>query len=163
MSSSSAKGATRERELVDRFKSAGWGALRIGASGSGGDADLPDVLAGKSVPNPYCVVEDGDIGVEIRQDNADLWAVELKSGKATTLYVDAGEVADLERFAGSLGARPLLGARFTFSGGEHYDKTATYLVPPDAARRTDTAYGLPVADIDERAYAVVRDGSVERV
>jgi len=131
------KGSTYERELVNYFADAGWGALRLGGSGSGGDADLPDVLAGRNLMTDY----------------GQAWAIELKSGKSTTLYVDANEVAALERFASAWGARPLLGARPTTqdTGREHY------LLEPDAARGpTDGGrYGLPRADLAERAFAVV--------
>lgn len=152
---SSAKGAARERELVSRFHANNWGALRIGASGSGGDADLPDVLAGRPALGPSTVDEPASL--------AELWSIELKSGQTTTLYVTDREVEDLRRFADAWGATPLLGARFTHTSGDHYDKTATYLVRPSDARVTDGgAFGLPVADIEERAYAVVSDDKVER-
>lgn len=150
------KGAAYEQELVNRFLENGYGALRLGASGSGGDADLPDVLAGRRE------ALDGMTGPIATR--TDVWAVELKSGSQTTLYVDADEVGALTRFAHPWGAKPLLGARFTFDSGEHYNRTGTYLLEPDDARRTDGGqYGLPVADVDERAFAVVRDESVERL
>lgn len=148
---SSAKGAARERELVNRFHAAGWGALRLGASGSGGDADLPDVLAGQGM-----VVS--QMGMTITA--TETWAVELKSGRATTLYVGQKEVDDLLRFAESWGAKALLGARFTTQASP----TDTYLVGIEDARRTDGgAYGLPVEDIAERAFAVVSEDGVKRL
>ena len=88
-----------------------------------------------------------------------LKAIELKSGQATTLYVDADEVDALERFAARWGATPLLGARFTTRDSA----TETYLVSPNAARETDGGnYGLPRADTDDRAAWVVTDEGVIR-
>lgn len=143
---SGAKGSKYERELVERFRADSWGALRLPSSGGATERELPDVLAGtrNQFPDPYY--------------NDALWAVELKAGKATTLYVEGDEVGALQTFARRWGARPLLGARSTQRG----TSTATYLVRPEDARGpTDGGrYGLPVADVRERAYAVVSDGGV---
>lgn len=143
------KGAARERELVNRFRHAGWGALRLPSSGSATDRELPDVLAGRPVPIPG---RDGPFSTVV--------AIELKSGKATTLYVDDYEVDALRTFAQQWGARPFLAARFTSQGSG----TETWLVPPDDARGpTDGGrYGLPQADIEDRAAVVVTDDGVER-
>lgn len=166
---SHAKGASYERELVNRFLDAGWGALRLGASGSGGDADLPDVLAGTPI-----YAHHGGRLQRVTHDVADWhqqgdlsrivsgpYAIELKSGKATTLYVTEPELKALRAFARRWGARPFLGARYTTRGSA----TATYLVAPESARGPTDAgrYGLPVADIEKRAYAVVSDDGVERL
>lgn len=156
--SSAAKGTAREQELVRRFVADGWGALRLPSSGSATDRDLPDVLAGRSTGSG--TIEsyvDGYPWESVPRTEA--WCVELKSGKATTLYVDAAEVEALNAFARTWGARPFLGARFTTQGSS----TDTFLVPPDAARATETGYGLPVVDIEERAVAVVGEDGVERV
>lgn len=142
---SHAKGSRYERELVNRFRASEWGALRLPSSGSATDADLPDVLAGTTVFFGAC-------------SNDYLLAVELKSGDATTLYVDGDEVDALERFAERWGATPLLGARYTTRASE----THTYLVRPADARQTDGGnYGLPQADIDGRTeWLVTPDGVV---
>lgn len=158
---SAAKGAARERELVNRFLDDGWGALRLGASGSGGDADLPDVLAARKPQLFSRDVGAAEVWLALHglpRHLTECWAVELKSGKATTLYVQAEEVDALRAFARRWGARPFLGARYTTQGSS----TDTYLVPPERARGpTDAgAYGLPVSDIDERAVAVVSDSGV---
>lgn len=164
-------GARYERELVDRFKAAGWGALRLGASGSGGDADLPDVLAGHPVFHHYGGAIEGFTGHPeppiVREElppervKSDLFAIELKSGKATTLYVEQPEVDALRSFARTWGARPFLGARFTTQGSG----TETWLVAPEDARGPTDAgrYGLPVADVAERASVAVSDDGVERL
>lgn len=139
---SNSKGAARERELVNRFDADGWGALRLPSSGSRTARELPDVLAGRKLETDY----------------GQAWAIELKSGQATTLYVDASEVDDLRAFAHRWGARPLLAARFTTQASS----TATYLIEPERARGpTDGGrYGLPRSDSEERAFAVVSDDGV---
>lgn len=143
---SSQTGSRYERETVRRFRAAGWGALRIGASGSGGDADLPDVFCGR--PHP---------GIE-QPAVSESYCIELKSGKATTLYVQPDEVEALERFADNWGSTPLLGARFTTQASP----TETLLVPPERARMTDGgAYGLPVDGCRQRATVAVSSDGVE--
>lgn len=156
--SSAQKGSHRERELVNRFRDAGWGALRLPSSGSATDRELPDVLAGRLDSLRFYV--NGD-GIDLIETKSELLAVELKSGADTTLYVEAHEVENLRTFAQTWGARPLLGARFTSQASG----TATWLVSPDEARGPTASglYGLPVSDIDERADAVVSDESVEVV
>ena len=42
------KGSRYERELVNRFESCGWGALRCPSSGGATDRELPDVIVGKN-------------------------------------------------------------------------------------------------------------------
>lgn len=123
-------GSDRERELVNTLEACGWAAMRCPSSGSATTRDLPDVLAG----NPGASV-----------------AIELKSGKGTTLYVDQQEVEALERFADRFGATPLLAARWTSQA----TGVKIWGVPPTDARKTDSGnYGLPVEDIQERAAVV---------
>lgn len=137
------RGATYERELCDRFRAAGWGCIRLGASGAGGDADLPDVFAGRNLETDY----------------GQAWSVELKSGKADILYVDADEVAALTRFADRFGATPYLGIRST----QQATPTATFLVRPADARRTDSGrYAVDVDGVADVASVVVgADGEVD--
>ena len=142
------KGTRYERELVNRFESLGWGALRCPASGGATDRELPDVLVAKR----------STIGPEdLRLSQA--LAIELKSGKSTTLYVNREEVYALRSFAQSFGATPLLGARFTTQASS----TDIYLVKPEDARMTPKAYGLPLSDIEDRAYMRVTTDSIELV
>lgn len=134
---SAAKGSTYERELVSHFRASGWGALRLPASGSATKDDLPDVLAG---------------------NGSALWAIEAKAGKATTLYVDAEEVEALERFAEPWGAKAYISGRFTTQG----TPTEHYLLKPENARETPQGnFGIPVADVTERADVVVSDAGVD--
>ena len=140
------KGSRYERELVNRFESCGWGALRCPSSGGGTDRELPDILAGLALDGPS---KDYPISRAL--------AIELKSGKSTTLYVDKGEVKALKSFAQSFGSTPLLGARFTTQASS----TDIYLVSPEHARMTPKAYGLPLSDIEDRAYMRVTSDSIE--
>lgn len=150
------KGSKYERELVNHFADNGWGALRLPSSGSATDRDLPDVLAGrprKATPKV------GWTHPKPTKTYSQTWAIEAKSGQATTLYVTESEVRDLEAFANVWGATPLLGARSTQQGTD----TRHYLLRPADARRTDGgAHGLPVAELAERAFAVVGSEGVER-
>lgn len=157
------KGASYERELVDRLRDAGYGALRLPSSGSATERDLPDVLAGckndwrdylDTIAEPFTVNRSHTNALTAAQNigrKSDLMAVECKSGKATTLYVDESEVDALEAFAATWGATPYLGARSTRQG----TPTGHFLVAPDDARRTDAAYGLPIDGIAERVSVVV--------
>ena len=142
------KGSRYERELVNRFESCGWGALRCPSSGGATDRELPDILAGLALDGPS---KDYPISRAL--------AIELKSGKSTTLYVDKEEVKALKSFAESFGATPLLGARFTTQASS----TDIYLVSPEDARMTPKAYGLPISDIKDRAYMRVTTDSIELV
>lgn len=126
------KGSKYERELVNTLDALGYGALRLPSSGSATARDLPDILACHRVGGHKTY----------------LWAVEAKAGSDTTLYVEEGEVQALRAFAETWGARPYLSARFT----SRDSPTCHYLVRPEDARRTDSGlYGLPVADIEDRA------------
>lgn len=140
------KGSRYERELVEYLRDDEWGALRLPSSGSATERELPDVLAGTPWPDQY-------VGA------SELLAVELKCGDATTLYVDGDEVADLKAFAVTWGAEPYLGARRTTRGTDRRH----YLLRPDDARETDGGnYGLPAAELEERASVVVGPEGVER-
>lgn len=142
---SSRRGATYERELVNHFRDSGYGALRLPSSGSSTKRDLPDVLAGTPWPDQY-------VGA------TELIAIELKSGSATTLYVDEEEVEALKSFASTWCAKPFLASRRTTQATD----TKHYLVRPEDARRTDGGrYGLPNADIKDRAALMVDSDGVE--
>lgn len=147
------KGAKWERRLVQALGAAGWFAMRAPSSGSATEADLPDVFAMRyvSVPANYTTIG--------RRFLSEIFAIELKSGKNTTLYVGEDEVDALRTLATTCGASPLLGVRFTSMASP----TDHFLLRPEDARRTDGGnYGLPEADIAERAAVVVReDGEVE--
>lgn len=136
-------GSQAERDLVNALEACGWRCLRAPGSGGATDRDSPDVLAGRA---KTCTHKSK---VYTRSDAL---AIELKTTSSTTAYVDAEEVTALERFAHDFGARPLLGAKFKGAG----TRTRFWLVPTTDARMTDGGrFGLPEADIAERAVKVV--------
>jgi len=133
-------GSSRERELVDTLEATGWASMRCPSSGAGTKRELPDVIAGQPMRAHVSEIKCGKS-----------LAIELKSGKSTTLYVQPEEVEALESFAERFGATPLLAARFT----SRASPVRIYGVPPSDARKTDSGnFGLPQSDIEERASVI---------
>lgn len=137
------KGSAYERELVNAVRGAGWGAMRLPASGAGTMGDRADIMVGRP-----------------RQDHAamptrtDLWLVEAKSGKGNRLKVSGDEFEALKREAERWGARPLLGARST----ERARPVAHYLVPPDECAVTPSGnYALVFENADRTEDPLVED------
>lgn len=91
MSASAEKGDRREREIVNQLDSDGFAVMRAPSSGSATDRELPDVLAG---------------------DGERFLAIEAKSSSGDPIYIDGGEVEDLEFFAQKFGAEPRIAVRF---------------------------------------------------
>lgn len=132
-------GARYEREIVSVLRQCGYGALRFAASGAATTRSVGDILAAREHPG----------------GGTELWGIELKSGKETTLYVDGPEVSKLGLFCRRWNAEVFLGARFTTRGSP----TTHYLVKPEDARKTDGGnYGLPIDDIEERASIAIHPG-----
>ena len=88
--SSKSKGINAERELVHRFWSKGWTAVRIAGSGSS-RYPSPDILAG---------------------NNARKLAIECKSTKRESKYLTKKEVLELKSFSQIFGAEPWIGVKF---------------------------------------------------
>ena len=133
-------GSSRERELVDTLEATGYAAMRCPSSGAGTKRELPDVVCGKAVQSHESEIQRGKC-----------LAIELKSGKSTTLYVQPEEVEALQSFAERFGATPLLAARFT----SRASPVRIYGVRPSDARKTDSGnYGLPQSNIEERASVI---------
>lgn len=159
---SNRKGDRYERELVNALREAGFGAQRTPSSGSSTDRELPDIVAGRGdLP-----AMDGRLKSSPSEWPAtNVVGIEHKSGNATTMYVDENEVAELQEWGEVWHARVLLGCRPT----DGTSPKLHYLAPPENARRTqgddEGNYGLPVADIEDRAVMVVNatDGTVEVV
>lgn len=145
---------TYERELVNAMTEAGIPAMRAPSSGSATDRELPDVLAGQAV---HISGTSGPL-----ETYSECWAIELKTGKSTTLYVDGepadsddwpGEAGQLGAFAQAFGATPMVGAKFKRRGG---GRTPIYLVPLENCRETDGGnLGVPESDAEERAEMLV--------
>ena len=114
MVDSNAKGARRERELVNAFDDLGYGAIRTPASGSSTERELPDVLAGV--------------------DGA-FYAIEAKASAGDPIYLDAeADIEALETFAGKFGAYPLVGARFDREDWAFFTPVDLYRTPGGNAR-----------------------------
>jgi len=116
------KGDRRERELVSRLAEAGFAPMRAPASGSATERELPDVLAGN-----------GEVG----------YAIEAKASGGAPIYVDGGEVADLEHFAAMLGLAPRIGVRF--------DRESWWFLAPEDCHVTDGGnYRVKLSEARER-------------
>jgi Holliday junction resolvase len=119
VTNSNDKGDRNERELVNYLDRVGWTVIRIPASGSATERDLPDVLVG---------------------NEGDVYAFEAKSSGDTTIYIDAEEVEALNRFSHNFGAKPRLTARFEeVHGDPSYgeDWPGHYVLRPEQCHVTD--------------------------
>lgn len=88
--SAKSKGSNAERDLVHKFWSAGWTALRVAGSGS------------SKYPSPDVLASNGNRRV----------AIECKASAATSKYLTSKEVEELMLFARSFGAEAWIGIRF---------------------------------------------------
>lgn len=87
-------GSDREREMVNFLEDHGWGAVRLGGSGSGTKRNLPDILAG-----------DG---------GSRYWGIEEKySGSNKQCYITAEKATGLREFCTRFGLRPLAAVRYS--------------------------------------------------
>ncbi len=105
------KGSVAERDLLQNFWDNGWGGLRCAGSGSGRHP-CPDILVGN-----------GDRVI----------AFEVKVTKDDKKYFKNEEVEALRRFAGTFGAHPMVGVKFTKDGG-------WYFMSLDDLRSTEKSY-----------------------
>ena len=157
-------GGNYERELVNSLEAAGIPAMRAPSSGSATQRELPDIVAGMHIDQasiaeqltttlPDHVSDDAIMNAsEMLAPKSEIYAIESKSQKGTTMYVDESEVKKLEKFTAAFGGKARLGARFT----ERRFPTEHFLVPPENARVTDSGrHGLPAADIKQRATEIV--------
>jgi holliday junction resolvase Hjr len=84
------KGINAERDLVHKFNGAGWVCIRVAGSGSS-KYPSPDLLAG---------------------NNLRRLAIEAKSTKGDSKYLDNKEVEELIYFARTFGAEPWIALKF---------------------------------------------------
>lgn len=135
---------TYERYLVNALTEAGRPALRAPTSGAATDRALPDVIAGTKYRGEGLSMGEPPV--------SEVWAIELKTTKATTAYFKYDEVSDLSWFSNRFGARMYLAARFKRPG----KRSPYYLVRPSEARLTpQDNYGVPESDAEERANYLV--------
>lgn len=104
------RGINAERDLVQRFWSAGWAAMRAPASGSQRNPS-PDVLAGNNV----------------RQ-----LAIEVKLTTDKAKYFTRQEVEELTLFADTFGAEPWLAVKFP--------RKPWYFFTPESAVETKKSF-----------------------
>lgn len=85
---SAAKGARRERALVNELYDRGWAVVRIPSSGSATERELPDVWAMRNHPDSF---------------NSIALAIEVKANAGEYVALDSKEVDDLNTFAARAG------------------------------------------------------------
>lgn len=118
------KGDRYERRLVKMFIHAGYGAMRLAASGGGTQDDLPDVFAGR--PGRLVAIE------AKYRSNRDGWC-----------YADGSDADALMRFGERWGCQDVLwGVRFPRD-------TKWYFYPVDLLERTETQVKWRYDDVSE--------------
>ena len=100
------KGANAERELIHLFWSNGWVSVRVAGSGSM-QYPSPDVLA---------------------SNGKRILAIECKTSKNDSKYIDKAQIDDLKIFASDFKAEPWVGIRFA--------RTDWYFLKPEEAEIT---------------------------
>jgi len=89
-------GDRHERDLLNCLDERVWTVMRAPASGGGTDRELPDVLAG---------------------NGEQFYAIEAKYSSGNPIYLDADEVAALQRFSAGFGAYPAVAAKYPVRNG----------------------------------------------
>ena len=139
-------GGRYEREIVNTFHGAGWGAMRAPASGSATGYDVADVIFGRPVEVHGMGVGDGTY--------SDIGFIETKKRSVPRAYYDVSEVYALQRVAEEWGGTAYLGARFTRSVDGNAKRT--YLVEvADAEQVSEERYRVHADDAFTRASLVV--------
>jgi Holliday junction resolvase len=125
VNSSSRKGDRRERELVGELDQRGFAVIRVPASGSGTERELPDLLAG---------------------DGGRFYAIEAKASGDDYIYLDREEVAALRHFASKFGAEAIIAARFDYAEWRFYAPASLHRTDGGRYRvkRDDLDDGLPL-------------------
>lgn len=118
----SGKGDTYERRLVWMFRYAGYGAMRLAASGSGTTDDLPDVFAGS--PDKLIAIE-----------------AKYRTDKEKWHYADKDEIRQVIDFSARWGVTdPLWAARFPRD-------TAWYFLPVSLMLTTEKSVKWRYEDV----------------
>jgi Holliday junction resolvase len=139
-------GAGKERGVVKAFYELGFAVQRSPSSGSATERELPDIT----------VLQRDEVDGVVR---ARAMAIEHKATSDTTAYVDGQEVEELREYARRAGAQPYLGVKFKKSGV----RRPHYLVKPKDARLTSGGnFGLPHADVRERAVYEVYESTEQK-
>ena len=106
------KGTNTERELIHLFWKNNWAAHRIAGSGSS-HYPSPDIIAGNVLRKV---------------------AIECKSSRVTTIYLDKQEVDELKKFCSAFGAEPWISVRFL--------QEPWYFISTDDLHETEGHYGV---------------------
>lgn len=117
--SSKSKGSRYERELLHKFYNAGFMPVRIAGSGS---TTIPsvDLIVGKK---------------------GRVFAIECKSIKSGTKYVDSEKIKQLEFFAENFGAVPVVAMRF--------DRKGWFFIETKDLRKTGKGFAIGLSDAEE--------------
>jgi len=91
------RGIDEERSLVNLLWRRGFAVVRTPASGSATKRPLPDMIAGSKQRGRY-------------------FAIEVKTTKAETLYVEGESIHQLVEFAETFGCEPFLAVKFKGRG-----------------------------------------------
>lgn len=118
--STKSRGSNAERDLIHRFWTVGWAAMRAAGSGSIGHPS-PDVIAGNA---------------------ARKLAIECKLTTDARKYFTKQEVQDLVNFAARFGAEPWLAVKFF--------REPWYFFTPDDAIQTDASYVVSLEHAQSR-------------
>ena len=106
------KGISAERELIHLFWKNKWAAHRIAGSGSS-HYPSPDIIAGNVLRKV---------------------AIECKSSRSTTIYLEKREIDELKQFCALFGAEPWIAVRFL--------EEPWYVVNVEDLRETPAQYGV---------------------
>lgn len=109
------KGINAERELIHLFWSKGWASIRVAGSGSS-HYPSPDIVAGNALRKV---------------------AVECKSSRSTTMYLEKREVQELKQFCSLFGAEAWIGVRFL--------QEPWYFVMLEDLKETNAQYAVSLA------------------
>jgi Holliday junction resolvase len=114
------KGINAERDLIHRFWAVNWAAIRVAGSGSMAYPS-PDILAGNNIRK---------------------LAIECKTSKEKTKYLEKEEIADLKKFASIFGAEPWIAVRF--------DREEWYFLALDDIKETESNYAISLENAKSR-------------
>ena len=95
MPNNKAKGSKAERELLDLLTQQGWRAVRVAGSGVNDNSPC-DLIAAKMKRKGF--------------------AIEAKSSKKSTIYIEKQQIEDFMLFSTILGLKPAIAARFNREG-----------------------------------------------
>lgn len=138
-----ADGYQKERDLIDLLEEDhGFAAQRSGASGGGTTRDLPDVIAGRPLPDAWLErpsVENLMAAYGGRLPMlCESWAFECKYRAEPTYYFPKEDKQALLDYALAFGAKPRFAFRFNANKAFASGDTNWYLLQPTDAVTTET-------------------------